>query len=147
MEFMHPWATIPFIASSQSSIVVDGVHASMGHHPIHRVVAVEHRSRWSSCVHWPWKKRDKMTTQQQQHHESVSRSVTQLLRQPASHHHPSIVFIIRNKTPQSSIIRANHASRWLVYVQMQSSRRACMKSSSAWTRTHISLHHTARTDQ
>ena len=30
MEFMHPWATIPFIASSQSSIVADGVHASIG---------------------------------------------------------------------------------------------------------------------
>ena len=78
--------------------------------------------------------------------QSVSRSVTQSTSQPSSL--PEHCNHRQKQHPQSSIIRANHASRWLVYVQMPCSRRACTKSSSAsssWS--HISLRHTARTDQ
>ena len=94
-----------------------------------------------------WKKRDEMTTQQ--NHESVSRSVTQSVTQPASHPSPPEHCDHRQKQhPQSSIIRANHASTWLVvYVHPPCSRKACTKSSSPSSPSYISLHHTARTDQ
>ena len=77
--------------------------------------------------------------------QSVSRSVTQSTSQPSSL--PEHCNHRQKQHPQSSTIRANHASTWLVYVHMPCSRRACTKSSSASSWSHISLHHTARTDQ
>ena len=77
--------------------------------------------------------------------QSVSRSVTQSTSQPSSL--PEHCNHRQKQHPQSSTIRANHASTWLVYVQMPCSRRACTKSSSPLSWSHISLHHTARTDQ
>ena len=77
--------------------------------------------------------------------QSVSRSVTQSTSQPSSL--PEHCNHRQKQHPQSSTIRANHASTWLVYVQLPCSRRACTKSSSPSSWSHISLHHTARTDQ
>ena len=77
--------------------------------------------------------------------QSVSRSGTQSTSHPSSL--PEHCNHRQKQHPQSSIIRANHASRWLVYVQLPCSRRACTKSSSALRSPQISLHHTARTDQ
>ena len=78
--------------------------------------------------------------------QSVSRSVTQSTSQPSSL--PEHCNHRQKQHPQSSTIRANHASTWLEYVrQLPCSRRACTKSSSASSWSHISLHHTARTDQ
>ena len=78
--------------------------------------------------------------------QSVSRSVTQSTSQPSSL--PEHCNHRQKQLPQSSTIRANHASTWLEYVrQLPCSRRACTKSSSASSYSNISLHHTARTDQ
>ena len=77
----------------------------------------------------------------------VSQSLSHSVNQPPITSLPEHCNHLHKQHPQSSIIRANHASRWLVYVQMPRSRTACTKSSSARTRPHISLHHTARTDQ
>ena len=77
--------------------------------------------------------------------QSVSRSVTQSTSQPSSL--PEHCNHRQKQHPQSSSIRANHASRWLVYVPLPCSRTACTKSSSASSSPHISLHHAARTDQ
>ena len=77
--------------------------------------------------------------------QSVGHSVTQTASQPSPPEHCNHK---HKPHPQSSTIRANHASRWLLYVrQLPCSRTACTKSSSAWRGPHISLHHTARTDQ
>ena len=77
--------------------------------------------------------------------QSVSRSVTQSTSQPSSL--PEHCNHRQKQHPQSSTIRANHASTWLVNVHITCSRRACTKSSSPSSWSHISLHHTARTDQ
>ena len=98
----------------------------------------------SSCIHWQWEKRDKNTAAAPRVSQSLSHSVNQppIISLPEHCNH------LHKQHPQSSIIRANHASTWLVYVrQLPCSRRACTKSSSASSRPHISLHHTARTDQ
>jgi hypothetical protein len=97
----------------------------------------------SSCIHWQWEKRDKNTAAAPRVSQSLSHSVNQ----PPITSLPEHCNHLHKQHPQSSIIRANHASRWLVYVQMQMpcSRRACTKSSSASRSPHISLHHTART--
>ena len=77
--------------------------------------------------------------------QSVSRLVTQSTSQPSSL--PEHCNHRQKQHPQSSTIRANHASTWLEYVHMPCSRRACTKSSSPSSWSHISLHHAARTDQ
>ena len=97
----------------------------------------------SSCIHWQWEKRDKNTAAAPR----VSHSLSHSVNQPPITSLPEHCNHLHKQHPQSSIIRANHASRWLVYVQMPCSRRACTKSSSPSSWSHISLHHTARTDQ
>ena len=84
-------------------------------------------------------KHSSSTTGQSVTHHSVNQPPITSLPEHCNHLH--------KQHPQSSIIRANHASRWLVYVPLPCSRRACTKSSSASSSPHISLHHTARTDQ
>ena len=95
--------TIPFIASSQSRIV-DGVHTSIGRGK--REMKQQHSSTTTS--------------------QSVSRSVTQSTSQPSSL--PEHCNHLHKQHPQSSIIRANHASRWLVYVPLPCSRKGCTMS-------------------
>ena len=97
----------------------------------------------SSCVHWQWEKRDKNTAAAPR----VSHSLSHSVNQPPITSLPEHCNHLHKQHPQSSIIRANHASRWLVYVPLPCSRRACTKSCSASSYSHILLHHTARTDQ